>query len=81
MATDVVKCRLRPLVRSGYFPILFTDAQWTQLQQAFPTGVCDWSEPGVGQQGAVAWQTYEGGPGGQPMGESPASEPSGPGGG
>jgi len=73
IATDVVKCRLKPLVRSDYFPILFTDDQWAQLQEAFPTGVCDWSQPGVGQQGAVAWQTYAEGPGGHALGPPPSS--------
>ena len=74
IATDVVKCQLKPLVRTDYATILFTDAQWAQLRQAFPTGVCDWTKPGVGQQGAVAWQTYTDGPGGRPLGAPPASE-------
>ena len=73
IAADIIKCRLKPLVRSDYAPILFTNSQWSQLQTAFPTGVCDWNKPGVGQQGAVAWQTYQGGPGGKPLGPPPAS--------
>jgi hypothetical protein len=75
IATDVVKCQLKPLQRSDYFPILFTDAQWAQLRSAFPTGVCDWTRPGVGQQHAVSWQTYQAGPGGQPLGPPPQSQP------
>jgi hypothetical protein len=78
IATDVIKCQLKPLARSDYAPILFTDAQWAQLEEAFPTGVCDWSRPGVGQQGAVAWQTYQDGPGGEPLGAPPESEAVGP---
>lgn len=58
---DIVKCVLRPLSRSDdYGPLgaLFTDAEWTQLEETFADGVCDFSRPGVGQQGAVAWMTY-----------------------
>lgn len=73
IASDVLKCQLKPLVRSDYAPIMFTDSQWAQLQQAFPTGVCDWSEPGVGQQPTVPWQTYAEGPGGEPLGPGPSS--------
>ena len=78
IATDVIKCELKPLVLTDYLPIVFSDAQWAQLEDAFPTGVCDWAQPGVGQQGAVAWQTYQGGPGGEPLGEPPVSEPVAP---
>ena len=28
----------------------FTPAQWARLQAIFPTGVCDWSKPGLEQQ-------------------------------
>ena len=79
IATDVIKCELKPLRRSDYYPILFTDAQWAQLETAFPTGVCDFTKLGVGQQGAVAWQTYQDGPGGRPLGEPPVSQPLEPG--
>ncbi|MFC7404522.1 DUF6351 family protein [Georgenia alba] len=48
LASDVLKCALQPLDRDAY-PVEFTDAQWARLEQAFPTGVCDWSAPGVGQ--------------------------------
>jgi len=49
------------------------DAQWSQLQQAFPTGVCDYTKPGVNQQATVPWMTYKNGPGGQPLGNAPQS--------
>lgn len=55
---DVNKCRLRPLAREDY-PLTLTDGDWEQLQAIFPTGVCDWSKPGVGQQGALPWMTYQ----------------------
>ena len=77
---DVVKCRLKPLDRNAYAGITFTDDEWAQLQKAFPTGVCDWSKPGVGQQRNLAWLTYQnagGGViyGGRPMGPAPRSRP------
>ena len=51
----------------------FTDAQWTGLQAAFPTGVCDCNEPGVGQQPSIPWFTYANGPGSQPLSPAPVS--------
>lgn len=80
IATDQNKCALKPLVRSDFYPVEFTDAQWARLQRAFPTGVCDWSEPGISQQPAIAWQTYQNSSGaviygGEPLGAPPASAP------
>ena len=77
VATDTNKCALKPLRRSDYYPIAFTDAQWAQLESAFPTGVCDWSRPGPEEQDTIAWQTYqeEDGEvvyGGKPLGKAPA---------
>jgi hypothetical protein len=81
---DVLKCQLKPLDRSDY-PVTFTDAQWKELQQAFPTGVCDYSKPGVGQGPTSPWMTYQSDAagqhviyGGRPMGPAPASVPFGP---
>jgi len=54
----VLKCQLKPLRRDDY-PVAFTDAQWQRLQQAFPTGVCDYSRLGVSQHGATPWLTYQ----------------------
>ncbi|MFA5787733.1 MAG: DUF6351 family protein [Actinomycetota bacterium] len=47
---------------------------------AFPTGVCDWSKPGVDQQPTIPWMTYQnamGGvvTGGVPLGSPPQSTP------
>jgi Tannase-like family of unknown function (DUF6351) len=58
LTTDTNKCRLKPLRRSDY-SVTFTDAQWAALERAFPAGVCDFSRPGVAQQPAIAWQTYQ----------------------
>ena len=71
---DHFKCQLKPLDRSDYVPIAFTDAQWAQLNQAFPTGVCDYSKPPVGQQPSVPWLTFAAGPGGRPLGDPPGSQ-------
>ena len=60
---DHFKCQLKPLDRADYIPIAFTDAQWAQLDQAFPTGVCDYSKPPVGQQPSIPWLTFADGPG------------------
>jgi hypothetical protein len=78
VATDTNRCQLKPLRATDYYPITFTADQWQQLQTAFPTGVCDWSKPGVDQQGAIPWQTYQDADGhviygGRPLGAGPRS--------
>jgi hypothetical protein len=70
---DHFKCELKPLNPADY-PVMLTAEQWTALQQAFPTGVCDYSKPPVGQQASIPWITFAGGPGGQPLGDAPASD-------
>ena len=72
LTDDIIQCQLTPLSRKGY-NVTFTDAEWAQLQQAFPHGVCDYSKPGVGQQPAIPWLTFAGGPGGKPLGPAPVS--------
>src|SRR6202035_832584 len=52
---DVLKCQLKALNRSDYYPVQFTDDEWAQLEKTFPTGVCDYSKPGVDQQPTIAW--------------------------
>jgi hypothetical protein len=79
LTTDTNKCQLKPLNRSdNYGPIPLTDDQWSALQQLFPDGVCDFSKPGVDQQGTVTWLTYQNAKGkvvygGRPMGAAPRS--------
>ena len=77
LTEDVMKCSLKPLRRSDY-PVTFTDQEWSELQQAFPGGVCDYSRPGVAQRGAIPWLTYQTPKGkviygGKPMGKPPVS--------
>jgi uncharacterized tannase-like protein DUF6351 len=52
------ECQLEPLSRSSY-DVTFTAAEWALLEKAFPTGVCDYAKPGIGQQNTVPWLTYE----------------------
>ncbi len=57
---DVLKCELTPLRRTA-LPGVFSEAQWRRLQGAFPTGVCDWTRPGVGQRAPLGtWITLSG---------------------
>jgi hypothetical protein len=78
IATDKQKCQLKSLERSSYYPIEFPEEEWTKLQKAYPSGVCDFSKPGVSQAGAIPWQTYQQDAagqtviyGGKPMGQAP----------
>lgn len=72
-ASDVLKCQLKPLRRSDFGSVQFSDPEWRELEQVFPRGVCDWSKPGVDQQATVPWQTYMQGPGGHALGRPPVS--------
>jgi hypothetical protein len=74
LSNDVLKCQTKPLRREDY-SVSFTDSQWARLEGAFPTGVCDWSKPGVGQRPGIPWATFEHGPGGSPLGAAPRSSP------
>jgi hypothetical protein len=70
---DHFKCELKPLDPDDY-PVEFTAEQWQLLEEAFPTGVCDYSKPPVGQQESLPWVTFADGPGGQPLGDPPTSQ-------
>jgi hypothetical protein len=48
LTQDVLKCNLKPINRADYAQQL-TDIQLEQLRAVFPSGVCDYSRPGVGQ--------------------------------
>jgi hypothetical protein len=49
IAADVVKCQLTPIEPSDY-TVSFAPAELARLRRIFPSGVCDWSRPGVEQQ-------------------------------
>jgi Tannase-like family of unknown function (DUF6351) len=78
LTTDANKCQLKPLSRSDYPGITFSNAEWGQLQQIYPNGVCDYSKPGVDQQPTIPWLTYQNAKGrviygGRPLGNPPKS--------
>lgn len=73
LASDILKCRLKPLRRDDYQGQL-TDAEFTRLGKIFRQGVCDWSVAGVGQQGATPWRTFATGSGGKPLPVGPGPE-------
>ena len=67
----VFKCQLQSVaaaIANGTYGSWQPDAaQQARLEQIFPTGVCDWSKPGVGQQEAISPLTFTAGPGGVPL--------------
>ena len=82
MADDTIKCELKPLDRESYAPMVFTDAEWKKMVDTFPSGVCDYSKPGVDRHPTVRWQSYQGRDGhvvfgGRPLGAAPKSKPAG----
>jgi uncharacterized tannase-like protein DUF6351 len=70
---QTLKCQLKPLSR-GEYDVAFTDEQWTELQRAFPTGVCDYGKPGVGERASIPWMSFQAGPGGKPLKRPPSSK-------
>lgn len=76
VASDILKCQLKPIDWHEYGSMDFTVQQKQELQQAFPHGVCDWSKPGVEQQPSVdTWLTFADTVGGEPLGPEPRSVP------
>jgi hypothetical protein len=49
LTRDVLKCTLKPINFADY-SVAFTPAEQAQLRNIFPNGVCDYSQPGIGQQ-------------------------------
>jgi uncharacterized tannase-like protein DUF6351 len=78
LTTDANKCQLKPLSKSDYPGIVFTNPEWNSLKKTFPSGVCDFSKPGVDQRPTIPWLTYQNANGfviygGVPMGRPPTS--------
>ena len=48
LTSDIVKCQLKPVDRDEY-AVSFSAAEMDRLRKLFPAGVCDWTQPGVGQ--------------------------------
>jgi hypothetical protein len=59
LANDVVACHLRPIALEDY-AVEFTPEELERLQTIFPSGVCDWSRPGVEQHHGLlgTWLNY-----------------------
>ena len=74
-ADDTIKCELAPLRKSHYLPLQVSDATLEALQGAFPTGICDYTKPGVDRVPTAPWLSYKQGPGGAPLGDPPMSAP------
>jgi hypothetical protein len=69
----IFKCQTKPIDFSAYGGVTFDAAQQARLRAVFPTGVCDWTKPGVGQVPGVPWMTFADGPGGKPLPPAPTS--------
>lgn len=50
VADDVLKCQLKAVNDADYAPVVFTAAERARLATIFPSGVCDYSQPGVSQR-------------------------------
>jgi hypothetical protein len=68
---DSGKCQLKPLRRTDYGAVSFTDEQWTSLQRTFPAGVCDYTKPMVDYRATTPWLTYSGDGQSRPLGAAP----------
>lgn len=71
---DIYKCQLKPLDFSLPEYATLGATQRARLQAVFPAGVCDWSKPGVSQQGSPGWVSFATGDP-QPLGAAPSSQP------
>ncbi len=49
VTNDVLKCQLKPIDFKDYM-VSFTESEKIRLAAIFPTGVCDFTKPGVEQQ-------------------------------
>jgi hypothetical protein len=57
VAANVMKCALK-LVDPADYKAMLAPAELAQLRQIFPSGVCDWSRPGVNQTGVVPYGSF-----------------------
>jgi hypothetical protein len=56
---DIIKCQLKPIDAADY-KVSFTADEMSRLKGIFPAGVCDWSKPGVEQQGlSGTWLRFD----------------------
>jgi hypothetical protein len=57
VASDKLKCTLKP-VDSKDYGITFTAPELSRLNAIFPSGVCDYSKPGVNQTGTITYPSF-----------------------
>ena len=58
LTNDIVSCRLKPLDPADY-EVVFTPAEWADLEAIFPEGVCDWSRPDAHGEGYLGtWLSF-----------------------
>jgi hypothetical protein len=50
LTNDILKCQLKP-IDYGDYKVAFTSAQKARMATVFPSGVCDFTKPGVEQVG------------------------------
>jgi hypothetical protein len=56
LSASKLKCQLKPIDPNDY-AVAFSPAEMDRLHAIFPTGVCDWSKPGVNQVSVLPWPT------------------------
>ncbi|HZR07381.1 MAG TPA: DUF6351 family protein [Myxococcales bacterium] len=57
LKANVYKCRLKS-IDPGDYTVAFTPAELARLHAAFPGGVCDYSQRGVGYRRTVTWPSF-----------------------
>jgi hypothetical protein len=58
LSEDNIKCQLRPVAPTDY-PTSLSAAQFAQIKQVFPQGVCDYSKAAVGwTKASTTWLSY-----------------------
>lgn len=57
LSAAILKCQLKPVDPADYLRRL-TAAEFAWLQGIFPSGVCDWGKPGVGQAHVTPWASF-----------------------
>lgn len=57
LASNNLKCRLKPVDPTDY-NVAFSAGDWDRLRAIFPTGVCDFSKPGVNFTQVVPWASF-----------------------
>lgn len=60
LTDDVIKCRRKDVDAADY-DVPLTSPELAELRVIFPTGVCDWSKPGVGEvERSMTWPSLGG---------------------